>query len=145
MTRTKCRQMNIFQEWPNVSWERTKVLRPEQASRTREMSRVRHSERSEESLFRRLKRRDLLRQRLCRVVSIPRLNEQVFLFRGHRDFVIARSFIFFRRVRQAVLVAQFLFKFGISFVYRLFFRNFVQSSAGGFGNLLQNFLSVWPL
>jgi hypothetical protein len=57
--------------------------------------------RAARNLSSRLKRRDLLRQRLCRVVSIPRLDEQVFLFRGHCDFVIARSFIFFRRVRQA--------------------------------------------
>src|SRR6266404_5250258 len=132
-------------EQTNASWECTKVLRESPASRP-EKSPVSVIPSGARNLsFVGLRSRDLLRRRSRRVVSVSRLNDQFLRLRGQRNLVIARPCIFFRGIRQAILIAQIFLDLRIYFVQRFFFLNFVQSSARGFRNLLQNFLSVRPL
>ncbi len=107
--------------------------------------RICHSQRSEEFLFRRSQATRFIPPAIASRNIRLAPADQIFLLRRQRNLVIAGSFIVFRRVRQAVLIAQIFLDLRINFVYRFFFRNFVQFSAGGLGNLLQNFLSVRPL
>jgi hypothetical protein len=58
--------------------------------------------------------------RLRRIVSVARLHDQILLLGGQHNLVIARAFIFLRRVPQAVLIPQLFFNFRINLVHRFF-------------------------
>src|SRR3984893_11667485 len=84
---------------------------------------------------------DLLRG----VISVPRLNSELFLLRRHVQLVISRPRIFVRRVTQAVLIAQFLFNLRVNLIDGFFLRDLKQSSPGLFRDLFQYCFTVNPL
>src|SRR5271155_3048077 len=63
-------------------------------------------------------------------IPVARLHDQIFLFRGQLDFVIARTgVVLFRRIPQAVLIAQLFIDGGINVVDGLLLGYFKKSPA----------------
>ena len=68
---------------------------------------------------------------------------QVLLFHGEMQLVIADGGVgLVGRVAEDILIAEFLVEVRVDFVESLFLGDFKEAPAGGFGELLENFLTV---
>ena len=77
------------------------------------------------------------------VEAVARLDLQVLLFHGEMQLVIADGGVGLAgRVAEDILVTEFLVEVRVDFVESLFLGDFKETSAGSFGDLLENFLAV---